>query len=105
MLVHNKGDYTRVAVGVTLIPGANNVDATEYKGFAAHPIMKKLIDSGEIVAQNGLKDLNADEAIKLVEDTYSVEYLEGMKAEEKRKTVLEAITKQIEAITNPQIKE
>ena len=99
MLVHNKGNYTRHASGVALIPGANQVEAAEFEKFAKHPLMKKLVDTGEIVAQKGLKDLNADEAIELVKDTYSIEYLESMKVDETRKTVLSAIEAQIKEIS------
>lgn len=98
MLIHNKGNYTRHAAGVMLIPGANQVDANEFEQFSKHPLMAKLIEKGEIVAEKGLKDLNADDAIELVKDTHSIEYLEAMKIGETRKTVISAIEAQIKTI-------
>lgn len=106
MLVHNKGNYTRVANGVKVIPGTNTLTAEEYKAFVNHPIIKGLISDGEIAIPAGqenastggvssLKDLNADDAIKLVKDTYSIEYLEQLKVGEERKTVVAAIDAQI----------
>ena len=105
MLVHNKGNYTRIANDVKVIPGANKLLDAEYTAFVAHPIIKGLIKSGEIVVPEGqntasfsLKDLDADEAIKLVKDTFSIEFLEKFKEDEKRKTVLSAIDAQIAEI-------
>jgi len=103
MLVHNKGNYTRIANDVKVIPGANTLQEAEYMAFVAHPIIKGLIKSGEIVVPEGqktasLKDLDADEAMKLVKDTFSIEFLEKFKEDEKRKTVLAAIDAQIAEI-------
>lgn len=108
MLVHNKGKYVRHAAGATLLPGANNIDEADYKRFSSHPIAKKWIEKGEIVTfkkeennkdeentVESTKDLNANEAIDLVEDTFSVSMLEEWKEKEDRKTVLEAIEKQL----------
>ncbi len=103
MLVHNKGNYTRIANDVKVIPGTNTLQEAEYLAFITHPIIKSLIKSGEIVVPEGqntasLKDLDADEAIKLVKDTFSIEFLEKFKEDEKRKTVLAAIDAQIAEI-------
>lgn len=106
MLVHNKGNYTRVANDVKVIPGANTLTETEFKAFVGHPIIMGLIHSGEMIIPEGQatsgvsspKDLDADEAIKLVKDTFSIEFLEKFKEDEKRKTVLSAIDAQIAEI-------
>ncbi|WP_419882783.1 hypothetical protein ACN6MY_03680 [Peribacillus sp. B-H-3] len=95
MLVHNKGKYVRHAAGVMLVPGGNQVSPEEFKEFSAHPLMKILVDKGEIVPQKGLKDLSAEDAIDLVKDTFSVSLLEEMKETEKRKKVLESIDAQL----------
>ncbi|WP_205628681.1 hypothetical protein, partial [Acinetobacter baumannii] len=71
MLVHNKGKYVRHAEGVMLVPGANQMEAADWKSFSSHPIMKTLIDKGEIVPQKDLKELGVDEAVELVKDTFS----------------------------------
>ncbi|MFF5994275.1 hypothetical protein AAGS61_05910 [Lysinibacillus sp. KU-BSD001] len=106
MLVHNQGNYTRIANGVKVIPGTNTLTEAEYKAFVNHPIIEGLINTGEIVIPEGqaiasaegvssLKELNADDAIKLVKDTYSIEYLTELKIGEDRKTVLAAIDAQM----------
>lgn len=96
MIVHNKGKYVRHAEGITLIPGANNVEEKDWKKFSGHPISNKLIESGEIVAKDD--KLTADEAIELAYDTYDLAILEDMKATETRKTVLKAIDEQIKEL-------
>lgn len=95
MLVHNKGKYVRHAAEVTLVPGANQVDPEDFKKFSSNAIMKTLIEKGEIVPQKSLKEMNAEEAVELVKDTYSLSLLEEMQAGEKRKTVLDAIADQV----------
>lgn len=96
MFIHNKGKYVRNAAGVQLIPGANNVPEKDWKEFSAHPIIKQLVDDGEIVAKDD--KLSADEAIELVQDTFDLSILEEMKASESRKTVLKAIDEQIKEL-------
>lgn len=98
MLVHNKGKYVRHAEDVMLVPGTNQIETDDWKRFSSHPLMKKLIDQGEIVQQKQIKDLNVDDAIELVKDTFSLSLLEEMKAGEKRKTVLDAISTQVNEI-------
>ena len=110
MLVHNKGKYVRHAAGVTLVPGANDVDEQDFKDFSGHPIMKKVVESGEIEALKKVgdndgsggaettKDLNASDAIEMVKDTYDPSLLEKWKEDDDRKTVQDAIDKQLEDI-------
>ncbi|MCT6926160.1 hypothetical protein [Metasolibacillus sp.] len=106
MLVHNRGNYTRIANDVKVIPGANTLTEDEFAAFVQHPIVEWLIDNGEIIIPEGqaednatsLKELNADDAIKLVKDTFSIEFLEQFKVDEDRKTVLAAIDAQIAEI-------
>ncbi|MDQ0299644.1 hypothetical protein J2S78_002064 [Salibacterium salarium] len=107
MLVHNKGKYVRHAAGATLLPGVNDVKESDYKRFSSHPIAKKWIEKGEIktfekeetdgedTTVQSTKDLNAEGAIDLVEDTFTVSMLEDWEEKEDRKTVLEAIDKQL----------
>lgn len=95
MLVHNKGQYVRHAADITLVPGANQVDPEDFKKFSGNAIMKTLIEKGEIVPQKSLKEMNVEEAVELVKDTYSLSLLEEMKIGEKRKTVLDAIADQV----------
>lgn len=115
MIVHNKGEYVR-HIGVRLVPGVNKLLAFQDKKFEEaleHKLNKHLVDTGEIVIVQGAKKekadsisaLNAENAIDLAKDTFSLETLEEFSKEEeagkKRKTVLEAIQEQVEAIKNP----
>ncbi|GAB3797476.1 hypothetical protein [Virgibacillus kimchii] len=96
MLVHNKGDYIRTAGEVTLVPGINDIDHRDFNDFSSHPIMKKIVDSGEIVAlDKTTKDLSTPKAIELIEDTFSMPLLKEFKKNETRKTVLEVIDKKL----------
>ncbi|NMH83275.1 hypothetical protein [Heyndrickxia coagulans] len=104
MLVHNKGEFIR-HIGVRLIPGANRLsedDAAQFKVALEHPLNQLLVEEEEITYEdNGLADMAAAKAIKLVNDTYDLNTLEQFRQEEKRKTVLDAIEKQIESIKSP----
>ncbi|RID87060.1 hypothetical protein D1953_07010 [Peribacillus asahii] len=93
MLVNNKGNFSYEAAGVVLIPGTNKVGEKEFEKFLAHPLMAELDQRGEFVYEKG--KTSAKDVIALVEDAYDVDMLEVMKAEEDRKTVLEAIDKRI----------
>ena len=93
MLVNNKGDFSYEAAGVVLIPGTNKVDEKEFEKFLAHPLMAELDQRGEFVYEKG--KTSAKDVIALVEDAYDVDMLEAMKAEDDRKTVIEAIDKRI----------
>lgn len=101
MLVQNKGKYIRHAAGLMLIPGANQVESSDWKQFSSHPIMKKIIEKGEIVAHEeseSVKDLSVNDAVELVKDTFDPALLESWREKEKRKGVLEAITSQMDEI-------
>ena len=100
-IVHNKGLYIRNAAGVTLVPGANNVKAADWKKFSANPLMKKLIDDEEIVGHveaQSTKDLSVPEATKLVKDTFSPELLLEWAEADERKGVQEAILAQLDTL-------
>lgn len=115
MLIHNKGEFVR-HIGVRLVPGVNKLLSFQEKQFEEalnHKLNQHLVDSGEIVIVKGEKEekaaslsvLNAEKAIDLVKDSFSLETIEGFLKEEeegkKRKTVLGAIQEQIEDIKNP----
>ncbi|MEH7214776.1 hypothetical protein V7079_22725 [Priestia megaterium] len=103
MLVQNKGKYVRHAAGVMLVPGANRLSLSDWKKFSAHPLIQDLVENEEFVAHESAKttkDLNANEAIELVKDTFSLSLLEEWKSTEKRSTVLAAITEQSDLIVN-----
>ncbi|KAB8139271.1 hypothetical protein F9U64_01205 [Gracilibacillus oryzae] len=108
MLVHNKGKYVRHRKNVAIIPGVNDISERDWDTFKSHPLNKTLVDKGEIVVvkneedQEGaggkITDLNASQAIELVQDTFSIQVLEALKEDEDRKTVIDAIDKQIKVI-------
>jgi len=116
MLVHNKGKYVRHRGNVRVLPGVNDLKEKDWNHFKAHPLNAEVVKSGEVVVLKGeeseeqpgtddlkISDLNAEEAIEMVEDTFSLELLEEFKADEqaskKRKTVLDAIEAQIKELT------
>lgn len=99
MLVQNKGNHSYQANGLTLIPGTNKVDEKDFEKFISHPLMAHLNQQGEFVYEKGKP--NAKDTIALIEDTFDIDTLEAMKAEEDRKTVLDAIDKRIEELKNP----
>ncbi|MDF2657769.1 MAG: hypothetical protein K0Q94_560 [Paenibacillus sp.] len=112
MLVHNKGDYVRKYQGIRLIPGVNKINDKDWVKFVSHPLNQQLVDDGEIVPQiapdkqereggikpRGLVDMNAGEVAALVKETFDLQLLDELEAEEKsgeyRKGVLTAIEKQ-----------
>lgn len=105
MLVHNKGEYVR-HIGARLIPGVNVLnqeDAVAFKEALKHPLNDYLVSELEEITyeDGGLNDLTVPKAIEAVNDTFNLETLEAFKEKEQRKSVLNAIDKQIEAIKNP----
>ena len=53
MLVKFNKETTMNAEGVRLIPGNNEVDDQKWALAAQHPIVKKMIEIGEIEVQGG----------------------------------------------------
>lgn len=102
MLIHNKGNYIRVASGVRVVPGTNTLSDEDWKSFSSHPLIEKLIEKNEIELKesegNKSDKLSADEKIELAKDTHNLEALEDMREGEDRKTVLKAIDDQIELL-------
>lgn len=103
MLVQNKGNHPYTANGLTLNPGTNNVNEKEFDKFLEHPLMRHLDEQGEFVYEKAeQKQLSAKELIAMIEDAFDVEMLQELKADEDRKTVLDAIEKRIEELQNPE---
>lgn len=114
MLVHNKGEYVR-HIGTRLEPGVNELSEKEAAKFTAafeNPLNKHLLQDGEIEVVQEQEDsspvfsqLTADKAIELVKGTSDTALLEEFKADESsnknRKTVIEAIDSQVEALNQP----
>lgn len=117
MLVHNKGRFIRHFGSVRLIPGVNQITdeaAKELSKELEKPLNKALVDSREIVLPEGkskntsnqITELNANDAIGLVQDTFDKELLEKFLEDEeasskKRVSVVKAIQEQIETEFNP----
>lgn len=95
MLVQNKGNHSYQANGLTLVPGTNNVGEQEFEQFLAHPLMAHLNKEGEFAYEKDKSKPSAKETIAMIEDAFDIDMLEGLKADEDRKTVLEAIDKRI----------
>ncbi|WP_270995635.1 hypothetical protein [Listeria seeligeri] len=114
MIIENKGEYVRFLGNVRLVPGANDISdehEDEVTKALKHPLIQHLTDTHEIIVpaelfeQNGICDYNVSQAGILIKDTFSLETLNNFLEQEKggttRKTVIEAINKQIESISNP----
>lgn len=102
MLVQNKGNHSYQANGLTLIPGTNKVDEQDFEKFIAHPLMARLEEIGELVYEKEKSKPSAKETIAMIEDAFDVDMLNSLKNDEDRKTVLEAIDKRIEELSNPE---
>lgn len=100
LLVNNKGNHSYEANGVVLNIGTNNVKENDLQTFLEHPLMAKLEKQGVFVYEKGKS--SAKDVIALVEDAFDIDTLEAMKANEDRKTVLDAIDKRIEELKNPE---
>ncbi|MGP5875126.1 hypothetical protein [Listeria monocytogenes] len=118
MIIENKGDYVRYLGTVRLIPGGNTISNEHEKEIIEalkHPLNKHLTETHEIIIpdelfeQNGICDYNVSQAGILIKDTFSLETLNQFLEQEtggtNRKTVIDAINKQIESISNPPIEE
>ncbi|EAD3347515.1 hypothetical protein M4G88_002011 [Listeria monocytogenes] len=118
MIIENKGDYVRFLGKVRLVPGTNNIDnehAEELEQALKHPLNIHLIESDELKVPDNLQqdsslnDFNATKATLLVKDTFDLGALNEFLAEEttngNRKTVIDAINKQIDSISNPPIED
>ncbi|EAC2289008.1 hypothetical protein FAL77_10155 [Listeria monocytogenes] len=114
MIIENTGNYVRFLGTVRLVPGTNNIGtehAEELEKALKHPLNQYLIDSDELKVpdnfheDSSLNDFNATKATMLVKDTFDLGALNEFLAEEttngNRKTVIDAINKQIESISNP----
>ncbi len=102
MLVQNKGNHSYTANGLTLNPGTNKVNDKDFESFLSHPLMKHLDDKGEFVYDSDKTRPSAKDAIAMIEDAFDIDMLKELKADEDRKTVLDAIDKRIEELTNPE---
>lgn len=102
MLVQNKGNHLYQANGITLAPGTNKVNEKEFAQFLSHPLMAHLDKQGEFVYDNEKTKPSAKDLIVMIDDSFDVDMLETLKAEEDRKTVLDAINNRIAELTNPE---
>ncbi|MEY9979694.1 hypothetical protein [Lysinibacillus sp. RC79] len=102
MLVQNKGNHSYTANDLTLNPGTNKVDEKEFESFLSHPLIAHLDKQGEFVYDSEKSKPSAKELIAMIEDAFDIDMLDGLKADEDRKTVLDAIDKRIEELKNPE---
>lgn len=89
---------------IMLVPGINEVLATDWKKLEKHPRIVKLMDNGDIAVALASEDTtdafalsSADikEAISIVKKTWNLVLLEDWKAGESRAGVVKEINKQI----------
>ncbi len=120
MIVNHKRSGVLNADGVVLKPGPNQVDIKAWENSRKHPMIKKLMDLGEIVEESEFdenlklsakEEKSADETIlspmkipqakALVEETVDLELLEQWKKSEKRNQVIGSINSQIDKLKAP----
>lgn len=100
MLVQNKGNNPFEANGLTLHIGTNDVDKTKFETFLKHPLMAKLAEKGVFVYEfEGKKQPTVAEMEALIADTFELELLETIKADDDRKGVQTAVNKRIAELT------
>jgi hypothetical protein len=92
-------------VTVRLMPGMNDADPAKWSLVRASPVAKALVATGKVkpleepAAKAGsIRDMNVGEAVKLVGETVDTALLDKWTVEESRKTVLEAIERQLEKL-------
>lgn len=87
---------------VTLLPGVNEIDKATWDACVGNPARRHQLAEGELEViedeQKSIVDMKPAEAIAIVKATVKAELLETWAAEESRKTVLDAIEKQLEAV-------
>jgi hypothetical protein len=94
---------------VTLLPGVNRIAKEDWEAFIRNPARRHQLAEGEleVVEEEELLTLKAKspkDAIALVKNTVRKDLLETWFADENRKTILEAIEKQLAAIAPPPAK-
>lgn len=88
-----------------LLPGVNEVDPKAWEAFISNPAQRFLLESGELEVVEEAKTLadlaklSVKEAIAMVKETFRKDLLDRWAEAEERKTVLDAIEKQYDALT------
>ncbi|ABR46649.1 hypothetical protein Amet_4360 [Alkaliphilus metalliredigens QYMF] len=98
--VINNSKFIKHVGEVTLNIGANEVEKKDWDKESKHPIVKDWLKDKVVEVKEGLiEDISeitpAGKAIEIVQTTFSQEKLQKWSEQEERKTVLEAIQKQL----------
>lgn len=98
--VINNTKFIKHIGGVSLNIGANELEKADWDKEAKHPFVKRWIEKGDVEVKDGtIEDISgivpADKAIQIVQTTFSKDRLQKWAKQEKRKTVSEAIQKQL----------
>lgn len=113
MLVRNHGKHVyqfpvKVKGGngqvktVALVPGTNDVDDEDWKAITEHTLYEVLLKEEQLEElEGGIEKLKVPQALDVIRDTADVKTLERMYEKDSRRTVREAIEKQIERLTVP----
>lgn len=100
---------------IKLVPGFNDIDDKDWENAEKNSDVKALVDSGDIevvkevvnpdkeakdkkIKVSSLKDLPANEAEKIIADTWDVDVLKSWKKKESRDSVRTTIMNQLENI-------
>lgn len=111
MIIKNNGNHIYHLGAARLIPGTNELNLKEFDSLQtslSNPLNKVIFDKNiEIVESKGgnaaetIASLNANDAIKLINDSFDIALLEKWLNAEKRKAVKSAIENKIDEIKNP----
>jgi hypothetical protein len=103
IVVNKEARIIHVGEGVVLMPGVNSPDAEAWATAKEQlPVIQYMLDDGALEEKaldvDQIGKLSPRAALKLVRDTVDEELLRRMRNADKRREVLDAIDKQIEAV-------
>ncbi|QBO37274.1 hypothetical protein EQG49_12795 [Periweissella cryptocerci] len=106
MFIKNNGDFVRVIAGTNVVPGTNNFEdplASQIaKELKTNVVLKTLLKTGEMeIEEAEFGTLKSADAIKLVNETISLDTLQEMADAHDGKTVQKAIKDRIAELTTP----
>lgn len=106
-----------VTGNVNVLPGVNKISLEDSKKIEAHPVVKKMVEAGDLefihpeagskkgeagaTSVSALTKLSVKEAKETIANSADATVLQEWFAQEKRKEVKTAIEKQLEALSAP----
>jgi hypothetical protein len=100
MYVTNGKPFVFRIEGITLLPGVNTIEKTDFARIKKHPRYSEFVKAGlfTVECEETITETTITDAVALVQRTWSIPELEQMKKAEPRKKVQTAIAAQISVI-------